>query len=407
MDTGLENLLSRLIYVPANLRALTNYLCSAKVGTEKKLWKDKYVLNWWSQNSIFHHPYILLSFWFEGRDAEWRDNNAVSGDVEVFGDCGAYSATSEGVNLDPAKVADWQIRNCEVGFTLDKIPATLEKKSQAGATKHRSVPFRDFKRFADDSRKNYEIAIERAKGYDLKLLAVMHGDTPEKWNYWWGLIKDLKVAGYATGLKPTTNAVLQMSCLARLHSCGVKSDIHLLGVSGTNVIPALAWASKNFNRVTFDSMSYAQGSISKAYMMFNGFRREIRGFGKAYDIHPKGDPFPCECPVCQEICSPELLRDENDHIEWGNDTFSGLLIALHNLFQYNEYTKKCLAAANSYDKAEDMIKEFTGTRNEEAIAGIRFWEDYVNRGIETTMYLWREKLAAKLEEDNTLQMQLF
>jgi hypothetical protein len=398
-----------LIYIPALVRALYNYISASKVGSYNNLWKDKYDVSWWTSNGIFHHPYLLVSYWYEGQVSNWREISGVMDDVEVLGDCGAYSAVSQGVHLDPLKVVEWQINNSEIGLTLDEIPAKVDRSSQAGATKVRSLNFEEFKDCAKRSRRNYEIAIERAKKDNLPLYAIMHGDTREKWDYWWSLIRDLPVSGYGTGLKPTTNAVLQMSCLAKLHSEGVRSAIHLLGVSGTNVIPALAWASKHFSRVTFDSMSYAQGSISKMYMLFKNFTREIRGFGAtdAYKPHPVGHPMPCNCPICSEVENPNLFRDIAGERHFGNRTMSGLLISLHNLFQYNEYIHMCAKLAKECDTADQMIKELEHTRSEEAIAGIRFWEDYMNRGIDKALFMWREKLTAKLEKDHDYQLELF
>lgn len=371
------------------------------------MWKDKYDLSWWTKNGIFHYPYLLISYWYEP-DLYWRDKSGVLDDITIMGDCGAYSAVSAGVNLDPVKVVEWQMNNSEIGLTLDDIPAKVIRASQAGASKVRSVNFEEFKKHAQRSKDNYCKAIDRATGSDLQLLAVMHGDTTEKWDFWWNLIKDLPVSGYGTGLKPTTDAVLQLSCLARLHNSGVRSQIHLLGVSGTNVIPALAWASKHFKTITFDSLSYGQGSISKMYMQFQGFNRKIWGLGNT-DAYPPFTmrEFPCQCAVCQEVEDPNRLRDEYDHLEFGNDTMSGLLISLHNLNQYREYVNKCEKLARSYSSASEMIAALQNTRSEGAIAAINFWEDYLTIGLEKTLFRWREQLRARLEKDHDRQMELF
>jgi hypothetical protein len=267
----------------------------------------------------------------------------------------------------------------------------------------------ELKPCAKRSRENYIKAIERIeeRRSDLKLYLVVHGDTDEKWKYWWSCIKDLPCEGYGTGLKPTTNAVLQMACLARLHSSGFRGGVHLLGVSGTSVIAALAWASRCFKRVTFDSLSYGQGSISKAFMYFRRFKRRLVGFGKAYDIHPISNPWPAESPITELVEDPERLRDWNGRKVWGNDTAAGLLIALHNLWWYNEYTRQCEELALKSESAYDMIEELKYTGSEEAIAGINFWEDYQKRGLDEAQYIWRERLTSRSERDTTSQMEMF
>jgi hypothetical protein len=382
------------------VRALYNYIITDKPGSFDNLWHDKYDVSWWTENAIFKHPYLLISYFYESAIDDWRQTARVPAETEILGDCGAYSATSRGIALDPLQIADWQATCCEIGFTLDDIPATLDVASQVGATKHRSVGFEQFKGYAQRSRENYTKAIEakNSRHPSLKLYLIMHGDTNEKWDYWWDAIKDLPADGYGTGLKPTTNAVLQLACIARLHSEGIRRNVHLLGVSGTNVIPALAYASKFVEKITFDSMSYAQGSMSRGYFLFANFIRKIYGFGSAYDIFPKGAPIPCHCPVCQEVENPDIFREPG--------TLPGLLIALHNLYQYNQYVNECYHLAKRCT-APEMIAVLKDTRSEAAIAGINFWEDYMQYGIEKTLHKWREYLKPSLEEENVNQMDLF
>lgn len=392
-----------LIYTPALVRALYNYIITDKPGSFDNLWRGHDV-SWWTKNAIVRHPYMLISYFYEGEKDNWRESARVCENTEIFGDCGAYSATSRGVALDPEEVCKWQSLNCEVGFTLDSIPANLEVASQVGATRHTSLRLEDFKKHAHRSRDNYLKAIQTRdkNSLDLSLYLIMHGDTNEKWNYWWNTLQDLpinkEIDGFGTGLKPTINSVLQLSCLARLHSYGTTKNIHLLGVSGTNVIPALAFAAKHIHKVTFDSMSYAQGSMSRGFFLFNNFIRQIIGFGTAYDIHPKGKPIPCSCPICSLVEDADTYR--------GPGTLPGLLIALHNLHAYNEYTKKCYDLAKSCT-AEEMIRELKGTRSEDAIAGINFFNDYLNDGIEKTMDRWKEQLRPKLEAPENEQLSLF
>lgn len=221
----------------------------------------------------------------------------------------------------------WLENNCDIAMNLD-VPPNLDGNPS----------LKDFKNALKESVKNFEYFQSNRKNKECKFYNVLHGETKELLDIWYNEVKKFKFEGWAIGMKPPSNPMIQALGFCYLHSKGEfknKYGIHFFGTSGENVIPIINYCAHKLKEdilVTFDSSSYNIGSIYRTYYLPGLINTNI-SFGDKYRLNPNIKTLPCNCPVCSLIKSVDDLNT--------NKRISGILISLHNLYQYKRFNEIC------------------------------------------------------------------
>ena len=113
----------------------------------------------------------------------------------------------------------------------------------------------------------------------LKLLNVVHGMTGEDFRGWYEAVKDENFSGWAVSLDSDVEDLCLFRGCAVLYEKGIREEqVHLFGVSGPNLIPAMAWLSRFLPNLTSDSSSWIEGGRRRTYFYNDG------GNGKLEDL---------------------------------------------------------------------------------------------------------------------------
>jgi len=310
-----------------------------KEGITFKGKDDKeYDMKFFTDKSHFEHDIALQSCYYgingvgrKATDKTYRELIGFPKHKTLVGDSGGFQIASfkirkEVCNLTPIDSLRWQEANCDVMMNLD-VPPTLGK----------TVIKSDFINALNISVKNFQLFEKERQRNDNILLNVLHGESINYQDIWYNKVKDFNFDGWAVGMKPPFDPMIQAMGFLYLWEKGEFDKnsckwVHFFGTSGKHVTPAIVYmASKLKDRikVSYDSSSYNIGSI-------------FRTFYSKWDIGPHfafGDKFihhnrslkrpPCHCPVCNSIPDIDYLNRP--------DIFGGTLISLHNMMQYIEY----------------------------------------------------------------------
>jgi queuine/archaeosine tRNA-ribosyltransferase len=167
----------------------------------------------------------------------------------------------------------------------------------------------------------------------------MHGDNIEQMEDWYKNTKDFNFDGWASGMKPPYDPMLQAMCVMFLYEKGElfkekSHGLHFFGISGRTVVPTVIYLANklDINLVTFDSSSFNNGSKFRAYMPSNLFGDNLYFGDRFVTENPEIKTLPCTCPVCRVI-------DDDIKLLNGTDILAGTLLSLHNMYQYISYNK--------------------------------------------------------------------
>lgn len=370
----------RAIYVPALIDGMAN-VCKACIDPTKKfgLYKDKHDPSWFSDMAIFIHEHILTSFHYSRKYKNFKKDLRFRDDITLWADSGGYSVATKGVKITPKEALDWQEICSDIAFSLDIPPTIVTAGNQISPGKNERVTMDVFEQHAEWSRKNNLYFRDNRKREDLLIYNVQHGYDIDTFDLWWDYTaRDIQFEGYATGPKPSGDILLQAMSIMYLWDKGVTERVHLLGVSGITVIPALVWASQYIDKISFDSTSYGYGSMTRAYV-FPDRIRYYTHFGEKY-LQKVGKNkimnLTCTCPICIDFDTPEYFCGSGS-------TWPGLLLSLHNLWAVKQYVEKLDRAINvekDVDKFMKLVYENTGTTANKTIHAINFIEDCIKYG---------------------------
>lgn len=370
----------KAIYVPALLTGVENPIKRCLVpGNKFGLFKDKWDPSWWTTQSMFHYPYLLVSYYYSGKIQDYRKTLRIPDDVMMMADSGGYSIATQGAVIDPVQVLRWQERNSNVAFALDIPPTGVENVTRISPGKVVYHAQMKFEQNAEQTRKHNVIFQNNRTSDKLKIYNVIHGYNPQLLQTWWDYVTPgIDFDGYASGAKPGSNALLQAMILMFMYNKGVRKNVHLLGVAGIAVMPLLVWASQYIDNITFDSSSYGYGSRTRAYVYPDKIR-EYTHFGRKFNTkeHPMNVLY-CKCPICQEVKTPDYFLENNV-------TWPGLLISLHNLWcskQYIENLNYTLHEKKDKEGFISLVKQHTGESADKVFHAINFVEDCIKIGFD-------------------------
>lgn len=303
-----------MVYIPVSM----GY--SQAKGAGKVFGKN---LIWWDSSSVFYYPFVLYSAYPYSRVSNLREKEFLGKDITVFCDSGGYQVHSLGIKLDREEVFEWQVKNGDINFALDKPPIELAGKEIA-----------DFKYFEEDldityrNAKWYGDRIERYKRegkikkqkFALITQCLAMEQAALEIDRLFDIVEPFDVISVASHTKDSWNFMSGIMYWKEKLD-GRKKDLHLLGISGNIIIPVLSYVKKFWNgRLTFDSSTFFSAGKFRSYMggILDSFILSMKSGGKDRKTF-----LPCLCPYCS------LVRDKEIGLD---DKGIGVLLSLHNLY---------------------------------------------------------------------------
>ena len=326
-------------------------------------------------------------------------------------------------NIKPIDSLRWQEENADIGMNLD-FPPTLGKVAE----------WDYFKYALNESVKNFTLFEKERQNYKMKLYNVLHGETLPLLDKWYSKIKDFNFDGFAVGMKPPFEPMIQAMGFMYLYEKGefdkdTFKGIHFFGTSGKHVVPTIAYAASKLKKnvpVTYDSSSYNIGSIYRTYYMpfdigphlsfgdkFDGKREwwnkdsptetyqsfegeEVEKEQGKVGKNPNITELPCDCPVCRSIDDIKLLNSK--------DIYAGTLISLHNLYQYAHYNKTVVSLVKDKDLFLEYLKNINISKK--TLMSIKFIDFALEHGLKQAVKRYEQWLIPQTL-DTTKQKSIF
>ncbi len=340
-------------------------------------------MKFFTPDSHFEYNIALQSCYYgltgvgKNKDKKFRDIINYPKDKTLIGDSGGFQIASfkkrgEVCNLTPIDSLRWQEANCDVMMNLD-VPPNLDG----------NPTYEDFVKALDISVENFKLFETERKRYNNLLLNVLHGETIPLLDLWYNKVKDFKFDGFAIGIKPPWDPMLQAMGFMYLWEKGEFEKesckwIHFFGTSGKNVVPTLVYAASklpNRIRVSYDSSSYNIGSIYRTYYLPLDQGPNLSFGNKFAKTNPHLKQLPCMCPVCKSIGDVDELNR--------TDIYAGTLISLHNLYQYIDYNNILNGIVNDKEKFMDYLKQVNN--NEKTLMSIEFIDFAIDKGLKNAV----------------------
>jgi queuine/archaeosine tRNA-ribosyltransferase len=321
---------------------------------------------WFTVDSLFRHPYTLVSFAHKGKDVWWwRDE--VGYDGLLLGDSGGFQI-SKGKDVCLEASLRWQEEVCDIGFILD-VP-----------------PVEDFNASLKKTTENSAFFEKKRWNYDMKFYNVLHGNTLERQEIWFNAAKDFDFDGWSLGIKD--NHYLRVLAYLLLHeneASNLQDNFHVLGTSSLDAMLVLSMLSKHFKTgITFDSATYSKTSAYRIWYQPLDIQRSIN-IGRNAKTSMTFNP--CHCPVCSQASIKDLQSE---------DATASLLIALHNLYQFKKVNETICEKVED-EEALETYAMFIG--KSELIHNINgMFEEYEHGGYGRVYEKYRAIIEGKQKE---------
>lgn len=390
--------MSKAIYVPAIGEQFNSvWTRNGKGLTYKGRDGKEYDMKFFTKDSHFECPISLQSVYYAkegvGKKAttNFRELIGYPNDKLLIFDSGGFQIASfkkkgEVCGLSAIDSLRWQEANCDIGMNLD-VPPNLDGNPS----------YEEFMKALNESVENFKIFEKERKNYDMKLLNVLHGESLPLATEWYKAVKNFKFDGYAIGMKPPFDPMLQAFGFMFLWEQGEFEkdsckNIHFFGTSGKHVVPTIVYAASKLKKdimVTYDSSSYNIGSIYRTYYLPFDFGPHLC-FGEKFKTHnPHLKELPCKCPVCINIKDIKELNE--------GDIYAGTLISLHNLYQY-QYFNDIL---NTLIVDKELFIEYIKKINisDKTLKSIEFIDYAIEKGLANAM----EKFKADFNSQDLIK----
>jgi len=304
----------------------------------------------------------------------------------------SFAAQNKPCKISPLDSLRWQEENADVAMNLDVPPSLF------GAT--------DYKNFMDclkRSKENFEFFAKNRQNYNMRLYNVLHGDRVELMDIWYKQVKDMPFDGWATGMKPPSDPMIQALGSMFLWEKGefdkdTTKGLHIFGTSGKHVVPVITYIAHKLNKlvVTYDSSSYNKGSIFRQYSMPLDIGPELV-FGENFKFNPQIKTLPCMCPVCNSIKGDEQMLN-------CTEIYAGVSLSLHNLYQYIQYNN----LLNSLVPNKELFMNYLKTINltERGFKAIEFVDFTMEHGLTEAVKKYHEWLTPQ-DLNKTQQASIF
>jgi hypothetical protein len=303
---------------------------------KRKLKYKNFDMKFFTNESHFNYNYALQSMYYGINNApiedeiNFRQLIGFGDDKILFTDSGGFQLATfkksgKQCNINIVDSLRWQEKNGNIIMELD-FPPNLDG----------NFSYDEFMWALKESEKNFRIFDENRQNFKVKLYNVIHGQNLDYMQLWYDTVKNFKTEGWAIGVKPAFDPLLQALCFMFLYEKGEFSKdsfygLHFFGTSGRNVVPTIIYLASKLNNkfISYDSSSYNRGSIYRAYSLPFEMCEDL-DFGEKFKIsNPHIKTLPCMCPVCKSIDNMDILNTK--------EIFAGTLISLHNMYQYIQY----------------------------------------------------------------------
>ena len=349
---------------------------------QRKLEYKGFDMKFFTKQSHFQHDIALQCGYYgiegvgkKSKDVRYRDLVKFPKDKTLITDSGGFQIASfakkgQVCDINPIDSLRWQEENGDIAVNLD-VPPNLDGNPS----------YQDFIAALDTSYNNFKLFEKERKNYDMWLYNVLHGETYEMMDIWYNKVKDFKFDGWAIGLKPPFDPMLQAVGIMFLWEKGEFDKesckgIHFFGTSGKMVVPTIVYAaSKLKQRVTYDSSSYNIGSLYRTYYLPFDIGPHLSFGDKFKRINPHLKTLPCSCPVCSSITDISILN--------GKDIFAGTLISLHNLYQYKIYCRVLNEIVYDKDLFVDYLNKINAS--EKCKMSIEFIDFAIDKGLKNAI----------------------
>lgn len=314
--------------------------------------------NWWTGKYLDYQNCLVSYYYARNRNIREEFNMQKA---FVIGDSGGYQAITQNVDINPMQVMKWAERNKNnYQMILDRPPF------QAGGVSFgQKFPVELFNQCMEITASNGEKMVEIRQDKEVKLFGIIQGETLNEIKKWHErLEQNVKYDGIALSVKPAYNPIINAIYLAYAIE-NIDKPIHTLQISGANTLPVLAYATKFLKfDITTDSSAFAQGNISRKYMI--PFSYQIEGFtiGNSREINLIEQL--CDCNICKTYSIEDMKNN-------------GRLISLHNL----NYMIKKVKFLNILAKDSALFKEFVNRNcSTKTIEAIRFIDLAKEKGVD-------------------------
>lgn len=380
--------MSQAIYVPA-IGEQFNSIWSRGIKYTGKDGKE-YDMKVFTKDSHFQLPIMLQSAYYGingvGKNSLglYRDKMGIPKDKFLIGDSGGFQIATfamrgEECKLTPLESLRWMEENCDVGMNLD-VPPNLDGNPS----------YEDFVKALDKSIINFKFFQDNRRNIAMKLLNVLHGETVALMDIWYAKVKDFTFDGWAIGMKPPFDPMIQALGFMYLWEKGEFDKesckwIHFFGTSGKHVVPTIVYAASKLKReipVTYDSSSYNIGAIYRTYYCPFDIGPHLSFGDKFQRVNPHLKVLPCACPVCSTV---KDIADLNT-----TDICAGTLISLHNLYQYSSYNDILNALVTNKDQFLEYLKNINITQK--TLTSIEFIDYAIEKGLANAVDKYKNDL---------------
>lgn len=242
--------------------------------------------------------------------------------------------------VNPHEVIDIMNKSANAGFALD-VPPRINVDLRDSAT---------LKALAYLQVRNNNVFLGERRD-DLALLNVLHGVSLDEQQQWFDTVYSDGFQGYALGIDDATDVLSGVRGAIMLHEKLKGEDfwLHVFGVSGPKMIPALALFGKVHGRVTSDSSTWYEGSRRAKYFaldrnayldQFRLSTQMIQSEDPLYMIRQPlnkedqdmrwmpGGLLPCQCQICTMIKNVDGMIGHY---------YDSTLITLHDLLTLKNF----------------------------------------------------------------------
>lgn len=356
------------------------------------------------EGSINRQVGIILSSAAYGIRKNQRTNWAKTSGLVHMTDSGGYQLRVRTVDyLDPKAVIEWQNQTSDYALILDAPPregTDFGQKDIFSTLSHLQSQFADC--YTANMRP------------DLKVFNIVHSCTPDDQRRWIDVVDRPQFFGWASAGSGDSQDFASALRGALLVATEREAKwVHVLGVSGIKIMPAMAWFAKRMEiRVTCDSSSQFLGvghrkiliQHPSGYISTDRIGTEFHLDGKTKKNNhgvPLNDfahmgrlPTTCACPVCSSLGFMDPF--------WSENTKIGPYLAIHNIWALNNFTNLLheTAKKSDYEDYYQWVKKTFGTSSAKLVAYVEHTIEY---GVDAGFQEFRSLYYAETRKKSSLK----
>ena len=319
-------------------------------------------LQWWKPDAAIKHSAMLITAVAGIKEWDFRENHKIPNDDFTFiSDSSGFQILTGQISfIEPINVLRWMEKNADIGMTLDVPPIDPVTLGPLDDIVY-------FKKCAEKSARYYEKMYADRVSTHLQLLKVLQGGNKKELELWYKVTNECDFNGFSLSIKPPSDPMQVALLSSFIHEKEQPKRVHVLLGTGYDVIPAIIYASKLFENITFDSASYLQGAKMRTYSLPIYPKMRV-DFSTKEGNNLKLKKLPCACPICQNL-KPSDLQGEGAKI--------GVALSIHNLGVVKNYIETLTTMVDDEELFLTFVRRNCGVRT---LKSIEMIDDYIERG---------------------------